>query len=139
MPHHTHHRQQRLLAKARARILKMGDFLPLEDLVRHFPERATLSQSRLEKWKQECRIFSIDHDGDAWYPRYAFSSNGELLDGLKDVLLVFSSSKDSWSLAFWFGSPSSLLGGALPRDRLIFDPGSVIRAAIDEVNGALQG
>lgn len=139
MPHNSREREQRLEAKARARILEKQDFLILDELVNRFDRKSELSRTRLEKWEQERRIFSIDHDGDIWYPSYAFSSGGELLAGLKDVLVVLSASKDSWGFAFWLGSPNSLLGGALPRDRLLSDLGSVLSAAVDEVHGASHG
>lgn len=139
MPKDSRLRKECLLVRSKARILATGDFLTPEELARFFANHPRLSSAVLKKWEQEHRIFSIDQESHVLYPSYAFSSNGELLTGLKDVVMLLSTSKGGWGLAFWFGSSNSYLGGALPRDELSSNPNCVLSAAVNEVRGALHG
>lgn len=139
MPEKSRNREQSLIAKGRARILGTGNFLTSEELTTRFPNESTLSRAVLEAWEEEHRIFSIKHDGQVLYPSYAFSSDGEVLSGLKDVILVLNSRMDGWRLALWFGSSNSFLGGAQPCEGLCSNPDSVISAAVNEAQGAQHG
>lgn len=139
MPENSRDRKCKILAKGKARILGTGDFLTPEQLAIRVSSQSTISASVLQDWRGEHRIFSIEQDGQVLYPSYAFSSNGELLAGLKEVLMVLGSYKDGWGFALWFGSSNSYLGGALPRDALSSNPDCVVTAAINEAQGAQHG
>ncbi|MBH3471347.1 hypothetical protein [Pseudomonas putida] len=139
MPLSSRDRKSEVLAKGKARILDTGDFLTPEQLAVRFSSQSTFPPSVLEEWMNEHRIFSIEQDGQILYPGYAFSSNGELLLGLKDVLTVLGTTKEGWVLALWFGSSNSYLGGALPRDELSSNPDGVLSAAVNELQGAQHG
>lgn len=139
MPENSRDRKCEVLAKGKARILDTGDFLTAEQLAIRLPSQSTISQSTLQDWEDEHRIFSIEQDGQVLYPSYAFSSNGELLVGLKDVLMVLGNTKSGWGFALWFGSSNSYLGGTLPRDKLSSNPEYVLSAAVDEAHGAQHG
>lgn len=139
MPENSRDRKCKVLAKGKARILDTGDFLTSEQLAIRVSSQSTITASVLQEWNGEHRIFSIEQDGQVLYPSYAFSSNGELLAGLKEVLMVLGTSKDGWGFALWFGSSNSYLEGALPRDVLRPNPDCVLSAAINEAQGAQHG
>ena len=139
MPENSRDRKCEVFAKGKARILNTGDFLTAEQLAVRLSIQSTFSASVLSGWKDEHRIFSIEQDGQVLYPSYAFSSNGELLVGLREVLIVLGTTRNGWGFALWFGSSNSYLGGALPRDALSSNPDSVVTAAINEAQGAQHG
>lgn len=139
MPENSRDRKCEVFAKGKARILNTGDFLTAEQLAVRLSSQSTISASVLRGWKDEHRIFSIEQDGQVLYPSYAFSSNGELLVGLREVLIVLGTTRNGWGFALWFGSSNSYLGGALPRDALSSNPDSVVTAAINEAQGAQHG
>ncbi|HDS1779745.1 TPA: hypothetical protein QEM49_004305 [Pseudomonas putida] len=139
MPYDSHLRQENLLVKSKARILATGDFLAPEGLTSRFSSLQKHSRATLKQWEQEHRIFSIEHDGQVYYPSYAFSSDGEVLPLLKEVIMVLHTKKDGWGLAFWFGSSNSYLGGAIPSIEFNSNPYSVLSAAVNETEGAQHG
>ncbi|HBO7934903.1 TPA: hypothetical protein L5C15_006044 [Pseudomonas aeruginosa] len=133
----SHLRETQIQAKAVARILATGDFLPVDELADRFPAQSMLSPSAFEAWEAEERIFSITQESLELYPSYAFSAKGELLPCLRDVLMTLRPYKSSWGMAFWFGSANSFLGCKQPKHLLLLQPELVLAAANVEASSYL--
>lgn len=93
------------------------------------------------EWLREGKIFSIHHDGAEYFPSYALDgmSGYRPLEIMSDVLKVFGATKDGWGIAFWFASVNGFLGGKRPQDLLTLQPGEVLAAAYDELQGIAHG
>jgi hypothetical protein len=110
-------------------IASLGNFY-VEDLNFH-----------LDHWKRLKLTFAIHHNGLDYYPLYTLDhANGyRPLPVVADVLQIFAESKDSWSVAFWFGSVNSYLSSQRPKDVLNTDQESLLRAARAESEGLQHG
>ncbi|MCX2901469.1 antitoxin Xre/MbcA/ParS toxin-binding domain-containing protein [Pseudomonas mandelii] len=130
-----------MLIQAKNEILGCGDFLPVNRLAQYFNICAETLTPVLAEWESENRIFSIEHYDSSLFPCYAFSAQNSFTPHpqLKEILLLLTPTKDSWSVAFWFFSPNGMLGGKRPRDLLSTDAIRVVIAAQDEADGILHG
>lgn len=90
-------------------------------------------------WKRRNKIFAITHKGKNLYPRYCLDEAYQPLPVVKDILDIFNGSKSGWSLALWFGTGNSWLGGAKPKDRLYGDKNALIKAAQAASEGPQHG
>jgi hypothetical protein len=95
----------------------------------------------LDHWKRLRLTFAIHHNGSDYYPLYTLDpANGyRPLPVVADVLQIFAESKDSWGVAFWFGSVNSYLSSRRPQDVLNTDRESLLRAARAESEGFQHG
>lgn len=80
------------------------------------------------QWAREGRIFGILGGGSILFPAYAFDASGEPVPALKAILTVLRG-MSAFSIAAWFESPSSTLGGMRPRELLNRDGDKVLAAA----------
>lgn len=80
-------------------------------------------------WKRRNKIFAISYQGKNLYPRYCMDEAYQPLPIVKEILDIFDDTKSGWSLAFWFGTSNSWLGGAKPKDVLTNDKSQLIKAA----------
>lgn len=126
---------------AMTQILMSQDFVTAADIARLGKFSAKNPSSQPNRWKRMGQIFAVHHRGSDYYPLYALDP----ADGYRprtivaDVLRLFADSKDSWGLAFWFGSVNSYLGGRRPQDVLTAAPESLLRAARAEAEGLQHG
>lgn len=90
-------------------------------------------------WKRRGRTFAISVEGQDRYPDYAFDEAWQPLPVIKQVLDIFDGTRTPWSLAAWFASENSWLGGCKPKDLLNSEPLAVTAAAFQEKSGALHG
>jgi hypothetical protein len=126
---------------AMTQILTSQDFVTTADIARLGKFSAKNPSSQPNRWKRMGQIFAVHHRGADYYPLYALDP----ADGYRpraimaDVLRLFGDSKDSWGLAFWFGSVNSYLGGRRPQDVLTGSPEALLRAARAEAEGLQHG
>ena len=99
---------------------------------------AMLTLEKINKWKEEKRIFSIFHNGEELYPLYIFNELLQPIKSVHSVLKIFADEKNSWSIVFWFESVNSWLGNKKPKD-LLFEDEKLIFAAEREKEGVLHG
>jgi len=129
-----------MVAKARAAILNSKDFVTASQIAQaaNFSKKNPSSQPN--RWKRNGQIFAIEYKGTDLYPLYALDleSSFKPLPIVADILQLFTD-KDSWQIAFWFGSLNSYLDDKMPKDLLLSDPQSVLRAAEDEAAGLQHG
>jgi hypothetical protein len=130
--------QERMMAQAiRASLRHMRQASEIAGLAGVSPEAM---QKSLERWKAAQLIFSAKHEGAEYFPLYAFDAraNYRPLPVVKEILSIFSS-VSVWAIASWFVSVNSFLNDQRPLDLLNQDPGWVIDAARDQMQGISHG
>jgi hypothetical protein len=126
-----------LRATAMKAILQGTEWLTAEQVGREYgrlngnpaPANAAAVASR---WKNQNEMFAIAYKGRDWYPKYAFGLDFRPLPVMRDVLAQLSG-LDPWSVAAWFESTSSFLGGQRPREVIAHDGQRVLAAAQDRL------
>lgn len=86
----------------------------------------------------ERRVFAIEGAHGLLFPAYAFDAHGQPLPAMKRILEALKDCSAS-SIASWFESTSSQLGGKRPREMLKSDPDAVVVAAQAFVVGPEHG
>lgn len=83
------------------------------------------------------QIFSLRPGKVDFFPVYALdgSSGYRPISRLRDVLSVLSTRMDEWSMAAWFQSENSSLGGIAPKALLLSAPEQVLAAAKKKPRG----
>lgn len=90
-------------------------------------------------WKSRNKIFAISLKGKNYYPAYCLDEAAQLLPVVKEILDIFDGVKSGWSLAFWFGTSNSWLGGAKPKEVLNGSKEALLRAARAAKDGIEHG
>ena len=128
--------QTRMLAEARSVVLREGGFLSTAQL----SQIVGCGRAQLDSWQYEGKIFSIESDGEAYWPFYAFPE-GQAQPGqaIEAVLKIFGNTKNGWNLAFWFAAGNSFLDDARPQDMLNVDPLGVVGAANEDIDEIQHG
>jgi len=138
-----HHKllEARMVADARKAVLESGDWLTAAEVAKVAGFSASNPSAQPNKWKKEGQVFAVRHRGVDYFPGYALDPSTDFrpVKALAKVLVAFRGKKDDWSLAYWFASVNSFLGGKRPQDLLISEPERVVSAAEDEVAGVLHG
>ena len=121
-------RRAQMQAKALQAVFEGAEWLTAEQI----GERGRFSVSNLaapaNRWKQEGKIFALNHEGQDRFPRYALDESFRPLPGLIPVLAELGAISP-WSMAIWFESTNAWLDAARPRERLAIDPAAVLYAA----------
>jgi hypothetical protein len=100
------------------------------------------SRGAVRRWRQEGRIFAVQHEGEDRYPAFQFE-NGEPKKIIAEVLEHLSPADPAarsdpnretpfsdWAIAFWFASANAWLDeGASPVERMDAEPEAVVEAA----------
>lgn len=135
----TLHREAAMLAKGKARILSSGDWLTAPHILKLTQLDRAAFDAQLNAWKHERKIFSLSNEGVEYLPIYAFdpSAGYRLQPSLAEVIVILAPRKNSWGMAFWFGSSNSYLGGRMPKDVFQNDLQRVLDAAKCEICDAL--
>jgi hypothetical protein len=84
------------------------------------------------RWKQEGRLFSVQHHGATVFPGFQLDAAGRPLPVIAEVIARLGSRGSEWELALWFVSETGWLGGRRPVDLLERDPQAVAEAASRE-------
>ncbi len=84
------------------------------------------------RWKQERRIFSVQHQGATVFPGYQFDTAGRPRPVIAEVVDRLGSQSSEWELALWFVAETGWLSGRRPVDLLDRDPRAVAEAASRE-------
>ncbi|MFT4103684.1 MAG: hypothetical protein QM674_22175 [Burkholderiaceae bacterium] len=130
-----------MLARSRKTVLESADWLTAAQVADLAGLSTTNPSAQPNKWKRRQQIFAIHHNGIDYFPGYGLDPQTAWRPrkALKTVLDVFGDEKDGWGLAYWFLSANSFLGGRRPQDVLATDPGQVVAAAQDELEGVVHG
>ena len=73
-------------------------------------------------WKRRGRIFSVNHDGTDYYPRYEFDAAYRPLPIISEILKAFGAEADAWKIAAWFHFPNGYLTQDRPDGRSAMPP-----------------
>jgi hypothetical protein len=85
--------------------------------------------------RQEGRIFSVEHKGQAFYPALQFDAEtARPRELIKELIVALSPLYSGWSLALWFATPNDWLDGARPYDLIASRPEAVLDAATAEIS-----
>lgn len=130
-----------MLARSRKTVLESADWLTAAQVADLAGLSTTNPSAQPNKWKRLRQIFAIHHHGVDYFPGYGLDPQTAWRPrkALKAVLDVFGDEKNGWGLAYWFLSANSFLGGRRPQDVLAADPGQVVAAAQDELEGVVHG
>ncbi|EKT4532739.1 hypothetical protein ACTJJT_12240 [Pseudomonas sp. 22373] len=113
----------------RARVFQSGDWISGKQWVR----LASSTGERIDpdQFLAEEQIFSLRPGKVNYFPIYGLdgSRGYRPLIGLTDVLSELSARMDEWSMAAWFQTENSTLGGVAPKALLRFAPDRVLAAA----------
>lgn len=134
-------REAKMIAKAQEQVILSTEWLNTADLSELAGFKSTNKSSGPTKWKSSHKIFCVKYQGEELYPIYALDKNNNFrpLDGLQAILKLFAGRKEGWGVAYWFAGANSFLGGRRPQDLLESDPGLVLQAAQDELEGVTHG
>jgi len=133
--------EARMNAEARKAVLESADWLTAAEVAEVAGFSAQNPSTQPNKWKKEGRIFAVRRNGVDYYPGYALDPDAAYrpLKALAPILETFAGRKDEWSIAIWFASVNSFLGGRIPKDLLASDPDQIQAAAEDEMAGVVHG
>lgn len=132
--------QNQMQAQAVTRILEGGDWVTVQGFSDVSDRCIGIPSASISEWKMQGLIFSIQFEGEEYYPGYALDPQCQFLprSGLKTILEILKN-RSGWELAFWFDSPNSYLGGRRPKELLPDDPEKVLHAARMEKLGVEHG
>lgn len=121
-------RRAQMQAKALKSVLEGTEWLTAEQI----GERGGFSVSNLaapaNRWKQEGKIFAVNHEGQDRFPRYALDESFRPLPVIADIMALLGAIS-GWRMAIWFESTNAWLDAARPRERVAIKPASVVEAA----------
>ena len=119
-PYLVEERMERL--RSIRKMLREGEWLTATEInaaQENSPAQKSLPAS---DWKRRGRIFSVNHDGVDYYPRYAFDAAYRPLPVISELLKVFGAETDAWKIAAWFHFPNGYLTQVTPDGRTVIAP-----------------
>lgn len=126
--------RRRMSEQARALIASGTRWLTASEVAR----LASVDEADVAKWVREAKLFSIEPDGRAVFPEYAFDVKWRPLPALETILAIQEGRAPTF-MAAWFESRSSFLGGQRPREIVASDPDRVIAAAQSAIDSERYG
>jgi hypothetical protein len=96
------------------------------DLITRF---GLLAGPQMETWKQEGRVFSVNHEGQFAFPAFQFDREGQPLPVIARVIETLGQQSKGWELALWFLASNGWLDDRCPVDLLQSAPAEVAQAA----------
>src|SRR5882672_1899811 len=85
--------------------------------------------------KEQGRIFSVEHKGQAFYPALQFDTEtGKPREVIKELIGALAPLYSGWSLALWFATRNDWLDGARPYALIAGRPEAVLDAATAEIS-----
>jgi hypothetical protein len=132
--------QSEMQARAISRIIVSGDWLTVREMADVADQSITNSSACISEWKERGLIFSIQFQGEDYYPSFALDPKRQFFPRPELMpMLTILANRSSWELAFWFDSPNGYLGGRRPKELLATEPENVLLAARMEAQGIGHG
>jgi len=128
----TEQRAVKLHARAAQAIWAGTVWTSFDELVRI----VDATTENVDQWLRERKVFALERSGERYFPSYAFDSSCRPLSAVVGVMRIFKDFYGDESVAAWFESTSSFLGGARPREVLACDPERVLACAQHCVDNA---
>lgn len=127
-------RQARTQAASLRAILQNAEWLTATEI----GKLGKFSRSNLaapaNRWKNEKKLFAIEHQGQARFPRYALDETFRPLPVMASVLIALGAIS-AWRMAAWFESTNAWLGNKRPRELIAFAPERTLQAALAYASG----
>jgi hypothetical protein len=94
---------------------------------------AQLARQNLQEWKASGRIFSVEENGNEYYPLFALDPRAHYqpYPAVVEILSILGALLSPWGVAGWFVGLNGFLDDQRPQDLLAVDPAWVIDAAKD--------
>lgn len=124
--------QARRNAEAREALVQEFGVLTSTEVAELAGSQAKNRAALANRWKQERRIFSVQHQGATVFPGYQFDTAGRPRPVIAEVVERLGSQSSEWELALWFVAETGWLSGRRPVDLLDRDPRAVAEAASRE-------
>lgn len=124
--------QARRNAEARESLLQEFGAMTSSDIGNVAGSKASNRAALAHKWKSDRRIFSVVHGNVTYFPGFQFTSEGQPLPVISEILAILGEIRREWELALWFTGSNGWLRGARPVDLLLKAPERVIEAARHE-------
>lgn len=133
--------QAGMKAEARGRTLRSGDYVLASEIAYLAGYSETNPGAQPNRWRREGAIFAIEHHGAHYFPLFGLNPEEGYrpYPAMREVLETFDETRGDWSIALWFAAGDSLLDDQRPQDLLAGEPGSVISAAREEMEGLQHG
>jgi hypothetical protein len=133
--------ESRMVAAAKQLTIRTTSWLTAQDLNNIRLRNSDNSLEHPDEWILSKRIFSVEIAETEFIPFYALDpeKNFSPYVVLTEIIQIFAEQKNSWSIAFWFGTANGFLGGQRPKNLLKTQPELVLSAAIDEAAGITHG
>ncbi|AMM03076.1 MULTISPECIES: hypothetical protein [Pseudomonas] len=121
----------------RSRVFQSGDWISGKQWLQLASTSTPGGEVDPNRLLADGQIFSLRPGKVDFFPVYALDgSNGyRPISRLRDVLSVLSTRMDEWSMAAWFQSENSSLGGIAPKALLLSAPERVLAAAKKKPRG----
>ena len=104
------------------KMLHEGEWLTAAEIIAAQENPPAQKSLPASDWKRRGRIFSVNHDGIEYYPRYAFDAAYRPLPIIGDLLKEFAAESDTWKIAAWFHFPNGYLTADTPGGRQVIAP-----------------
>ncbi len=124
--------QARRNAEARHELLQEFGAFKSADIGEAAGSKASNRGALAHRWKSDGRVFSVVHNGAAYFPGFQFTPDGKPLTVVGDLLAILANIRPGWELALWFTASNGWLGGKRPVDLLVTSPEAVLDAARHE-------
>jgi hypothetical protein len=121
-------RQARMQANAIQAVLKGAEWLTAAEIGRLGGFSQSNPAAPANRWKNEGKIFAVEHGGQDHFPRYALDENFRPLAMVEEVLATLGKISP-WRIAAWFESTNAWLDNERPRDVIATNPEAVLSAA----------
>jgi hypothetical protein len=128
VPREVDLRQAKMQAQAIQAVLQGAQWLTAAEIGRLGGFSRSNPAAPANRWKNEGKIFAVEHDGQDRFPGYALDETYRPLPIVEPVLSALGKIS-AWRLAAWFESTNAWLVNARPREMIAADPESVLAAA----------
>lgn len=130
--------EDQLKQRAMDRVMKGTTWLTADDVSSGMGSEGLKTGLTVDDLLAESSVFAIEGAPGLLFPAYAFDTHGQPLPAMKKILEALNDCS-AVSIACWFESTSSQLGGKRPRELLQLDPAAVVIAAQAFVVGPEHG
>jgi hypothetical protein len=124
--------QARRNAEAREALLREFGLLTSLQVAEWAGSQAKNRAALAHRWKEEGKIFAVQHGGTTGFPAFQFDPSGRPRAVIADIITTLGSRSSEWELALWFLAETGWLGGRRPVDLLDSEPQTVFEAARQE-------
>ena len=104
------------------KMLHEGEWLTAAEINAAQENPPTQKSLPASDWKRRGRVFSVNHDGIDYYPRYEFDAAYRPLPIIGELLKKFAAESDTWKIAAWFHFPNGYLTTNTPDGRRVIAP-----------------